>query len=70
MCVCASFGAIDQVEATEWVDFGVAGDISDAPFGQVIENFYMTDPISRCSAVMAKCTETFAVKDQRTGTKG
>ncbi|MDG2284001.1 MAG: molybdopterin-dependent oxidoreductase, partial [Alphaproteobacteria bacterium] len=66
----ASFGAIDQVEAAEWADFGDAGDTSDAAFGQVIENFYMTDPISRCSAVMAECTETFSAKDERTGTEG
>jgi NADH-quinone oxidoreductase subunit G len=65
-----SFGAIDQVESADWSDFGVAGETSDAPFGQVIENFYMTDPISRCSAVMAECTETFVTKAERTGTEG
>jgi len=65
-----SFAAIDQVEAAAWGDFGAAGETSDAPFGQAIENFYMTDPISRCSAVMADCTETFAAKGERTGTEG
>ena len=66
----ANFGAIDQVEVADWADFGVAGETSDAPFGQAIENFYMTDPISRCSAVMAECTETFTSKEERTGTEG
>jgi NADH-quinone oxidoreductase subunit G len=66
----ASFGAIDQVEAADWAEFGAAGETSDAPFGQAIENFYMTDPISRCSAVMAECTETFTSKEERTGTRG
>ena len=65
-----SFGAIDRVEAAGWADFGAVGETSDAPFGQVIENFYMTDPISRCSAVMAECTETFVAKAERTGTEG
>jgi NADH-quinone oxidoreductase subunit G len=65
-----SFAAIDQVEAAAWGDFGAAGETSDAPFGLAIENFYMTDPISRCSAVMADCTETFAAKGERTGTEG
>jgi NADH-quinone oxidoreductase subunit G len=37
----------------------------------VIENYYMTDPISRASATMAKCTETFALAArERTGTHG
>ena len=65
-----SFGAIDQVEPASWGAFGTAGETSDAPFGQVIENFYMTDSISRCSAVMAECTETFVTaKAERTGTE-
>ncbi|BAM80927.1 NADH dehydrogenase I iron-sulfur protein 75kDa subunit [Cyanidioschyzon merolae strain 10D] len=29
--------------------------LSPMPFGPVIENFYMTDPITRASATMAKC---------------
>jgi NADH-quinone oxidoreductase subunit G len=65
-----SFGAIDQVEAADWSHFGTAGDTSEAAFEQAIENFYMTDPISRCSAVMAECTETFVTKGERTGTEG
>jgi NADH-quinone oxidoreductase subunit G len=66
-----SFGAIDQVEPASWEAFGAAGETSDVPFGQVVENFYMTDPISRCSAVMAECTKTFVTaKAERTGTAG
>ena len=66
------FGAIDAVEAAEWTDFGVAGEMDDAPFESVIGNFYMTDPISRASATMAECTATFVTsKDEaRTGTAG
>jgi len=32
------------------------GESSTVPFGPPIENFYMTDPITRSSKTMAKCT--------------
>ena len=36
-----------------------------------IDNFYMTDPISRASETMAECTETFGAPDaEATGTHG
>jgi NADH-quinone oxidoreductase subunit G len=41
-----------------------------APFVMPIENYYMTDPISRVSPTMAKCTETFGIAAKRTGTHG
>jgi NADH-quinone oxidoreductase subunit G len=44
-------------EKAEWSKFGKQGDISVKPFSPVIENFYMTDAISRASVTMAKCTE-------------
>ena len=37
------------------------GPVEATPFGSAITNFYMTDPISRCSAVMAECTEVFGI---------
>jgi NADH-quinone oxidoreductase subunit G len=37
--------------------FGAPGPVSAQPFAPVIANFYMTDPISRASVTMAKCTE-------------
>jgi len=36
--------------------FGQPGTLSLEPFDQTIDNFYMTDPISRASPTMAKCT--------------
>ena len=69
--VYPTFGAIDQVETAEWGTFGVVGEMTDVPFGRAIDNFYMTDPISRCSAVMAECTETFlSPNSARVGTEG
>ncbi len=66
------FAAIDQVEAGHWNDFGTAGEINAAPFISPVSNFYMTDPISRASDTMAKCTEAFVLGKQEgaTGTDG
>jgi NADH-quinone oxidoreductase subunit G len=65
------FRSIEALVAAEWGPFGNAGTIENAPFAPVIENYYMTDPISRASATMAKCTETFALAArERTGTHG
>lgn len=56
---CPHFTHIDTVEPTSWEDFGTTGDMSTAPFKSAIENFYMTDPISRASKTMAACTREF-----------
>jgi NADH-quinone oxidoreductase subunit G len=52
------FAALDQQSAGAWGEFGKAGSVSDAPFGHAIENFYMTDPISRASRTMAECIDS------------
>jgi len=65
------FRSIEALVAAEWGPFGRAGTVENAPFEPVIENYYMTDPISRASATMAKCTETFVLAArERTGTHG
>ena len=62
---------IETVVPSAWGDFGVAGDMTDAAFENPVANFYMTDPISRASATMAACTETFASGAAgKTGTDG
>ena len=41
---------------------GPAGDpgaMSDAPFEPYVRDYYQTNPISRASAVMAECTQTY-----------
>lgn len=66
-----SFLGIDTVTPPEWKEFGIAGDVGNAPFANPIDNFYMTDPISRASETMAKCVETFAAQSEvKTGTDG
>ena len=62
---------LDVVEPSEWSGFGTAGSLDSAPFEAPIKNFYMTDPISRASATMAACTDTFVnAGTEKTGTDG
>ncbi|MEQ8866534.1 MAG: NADH-quinone oxidoreductase subunit NuoG, partial [Thalassobaculum sp.] len=67
-----TFAAIDTIEPAAWGEFGASGAVDDAPFTSPIENFYMTDPISRASKTMAECTEIFVLRRQpaATGTNG
>jgi len=66
------FEHLDEIEAARWQPFGGDGALNDAPFTSPIANFYMTDPISRCSETMAQCTQMRqALADgARTGTDG
>ncbi|MEJ2027382.1 MAG: hypothetical protein P8X52_08015 [Limibacillus sp.] len=65
------FAAIDQVPKAAWEAFGMDGKIASEAFDLPIENFYMTDPISRASETMAACSEAFVWnKGEATGTDG
>jgi NADH-quinone oxidoreductase subunit G len=63
--------ALDEKPTAAWGAFGKAGAIEAAPFRLPIDNFYMTDPISRASATMAACTAAFLRgPESKTGTHG
>ena len=65
------FAGGEGLKPAAWGAFGAAGAVEPAPFAPVIENFYMTDPISRASVTMAKCTEAFVLsREGKTGTHG
>ncbi|UUX50249.1 NADH-quinone oxidoreductase subunit NuoG [Nisaea acidiphila] len=65
------FTEIDVAPVAEWGPFGTEGAMGETGFGITVENFYMTDPISRASKTMAECTEVFVLPKQgRTGTEG
>jgi NADH-quinone oxidoreductase subunit G len=69
------FGKLGVVTPAAWGEFGTAGALDAAAFTTPITNYYMTDPISRASEIMARCTETFvrgadAAAEERTGTHG
>src|SRR5690606_2631192 len=51
------FSAIDRIVPAKWGAFGAAGPMDEAPFKSPVANFYMTDPISRASHIMAHCTQ-------------
>jgi NADH-quinone oxidoreductase subunit G len=64
-----AFRLIGGVTPAPWGAFGEDGPMDDAPFVTPIDNFYMTDPISRASETMALCTRTFG-DARKTGTHG
>jgi len=63
----------DEAAPAPWGAFGEAGPIMPAPFVYPIADFYRTDPISRASETMAKCS-ALALAGRpdlpRTGTDG
>ncbi len=65
------FASRDMIEAASWGTFGTSGVIDDTPFVTSVENFYMTDPISRASDTMATCTSVLGGQTTgKTGTDG
>ena len=69
------FAALNQVTPAPWgAGFGAEGAVSGKALVTNIDNFYMTDPISRASKTMAECTAAFGGgcnhKHMKTGTHG
>ena len=64
------FASRNEIQTAAWEDFGTAGAVSDTPFALPIDNFYMTDPISRASETMADCTREILGGEDKTGTDG
>ena len=58
-----AFARIGEVTAAEKRPSGTEGKCDKAPFVLPVDNFYMTDPITRASRVMAECTGAFDHKD-------
>ena len=68
-----AFARADVVVSSAWTKFGSDGACGSAPFHGAVHNFYMTDPITRSSGVMAQCTKAFidgAKSMERTGSHG
>lgn len=51
------FAHIDECLMSDFVKFACADKILKRPITQIDINYYMTDPISRASVTMAKCTQ-------------
>jgi NADH-quinone oxidoreductase subunit G len=66
-----AFGSPDVVTRAAWGEFGEPGALGAAPFAYAVENYYMTDPISRASETMARCiAEIMGGAEGKTGTHG
>ncbi len=69
--VNAVFDRIGTLAPAPWGPFGAEGAVAAEPLVSPIDNFYMTDSISRASKTMAQCTKTFVgCAHKRTGTHG
>ncbi len=71
------FGTLGTIQAAAWGDFGTEGNPGSEPLTSPVKNFYMTDPISRCSPTMTACTRAFVTPseggdegEEGTGTDG
>jgi NADH-quinone oxidoreductase subunit G len=68
------FANIGSVTPAAWGAFGAEGSLEGGALVTNIDNFYMTDPISRASKTMAECTAAFGGgcnhKHKKTGTHG
>jgi NADH-quinone oxidoreductase subunit G len=66
-----TFANLDKIQAVTWGAFGASGPVNATPFEYPVKNYYMTDPISRASRTMARCTEEFVLgAAKKTGTDG
>ena len=68
--IAPSLGEIDVAAAGAWGEFGAAGEMAAEPFGSVVEDFYLTNPICRASTVMAELSQLSQAGAEATGTDG
>lgn len=61
----ATFTKLDTVEPAKLGKIGKEGKALGEPIRNFIQNFYMTDVISRASKTMAECTSEFINKDSQ-----
>lgn len=53
------FAQIGTVLPAAWKPFGKKGEVRSHPFASPVDNYYMTNSISRMSPTMVACTEAF-----------
>ena len=59
------FANVGAIMSTRWGRFGRAGTMDSAPFASPIDNFYITDPISRCTSPTASPYREIASRSGR-----
>ncbi|MGQ3031148.1 MAG: molybdopterin-dependent oxidoreductase, partial [Ferrovibrionaceae bacterium] len=70
--IAPHLAAVDQVTPAAWAPFGTAGQVAATPFTPRFADFWLTNPIARASATMAKLSAMFGKKgeEKATGTHG
>ena len=65
------FANIDVILKTQYIRYKSSAKIESTPISRVQLNYYMTDPISRNSASMARCTKAIAeLNEERAANHG
>jgi NADH-quinone oxidoreductase subunit G len=59
------FTQADRVQSPIWESFGEPGPVDPTPFAYPVEDFYQTDPISRASDTMRRCSEASLPRQRR-----
>jgi NADH-quinone oxidoreductase subunit G len=59
-----TFNHMDEIVANDFLPFKSSIKLNKQPLEKVAMNYYMTDPISRASVTMAKCTK--AINEMKT----
>jgi NADH-quinone oxidoreductase subunit G len=59
------------ITPASWGPFGLSGDMTATPFASPVRDYYLTNPICRASATMARCSaEVGGHNEKATGTDG
>jgi NADH-quinone oxidoreductase subunit G len=53
------FQALDALPNTEWGEFGITGNVLADDFNVMVEDFYLTNVISKASSTMRECSRIF-----------
>jgi len=64
VAIAPTFETINQVTPAAWEEFGTPGALSVGALAGTVEDFYMTDVISRASHTMAQCSDLFVTGQQ------
>ena len=59
------FAEVDTIAPATWKAVGRAGKLKDGALQPYIQNYYMTDPVSRASRMMAECSRHIGEQEKR-----
>ncbi len=57
------FDLLDELAVAEWQPFGLNGKVAGDPLRSPVQNFYITNLITKASGTMQQCSETFHSED-------